>query len=93
MPEVQRNLGLGLIIIGVSIVTIVKTWKLDEHRNYCKNMKVEQEPFHAHFTDGVHSVEGEWEVRLTDQSDNTENLRKREYFWKHELEIFKPDGF
>ena len=56
-------------------------------------MKVEPEPFHAHFTDGVHSVEGEWEVRLTDQSDNTENPRKREYFWKHELEIFKPDGF
>ena len=30
MPEVQRNLGLGLIIIGVSIVTIVKTWKLNK---------------------------------------------------------------
>ena len=44
-------------------------------------MKVEQESFHGHFTDGVHSVEGEWEVRLTDQSDNTEDLRKREHFW------------
>ena len=56
-------------------------------------MKVEQESFHGHFTDGVHSVEGEWEVRLTDQSDNTEDLIKREHFWEYELEIFQPDGF
>ena len=43
-------------------------------------MKVKQESFHAHFADGVHSGEGEWEVRLTDQSDNTEDRRKRESF-------------
>lgn len=56
-------------------------------------MKVEQESFHGHFADGVHSVEGEWEVRFTDQSDNTEDLRKREHFWEHELEIFSQMVF
>ena len=56
-------------------------------------MKVEQESFHNHFADGVHSVEDEWEVRLTDQSDNTDDLRKREYFWKQELGTFQPNCF
>ena len=50
------------------------------HRNYCKNMTVKQESFHAHFADGVHSGEGNWEVRLIDQSDSTEDLRKGESF-------------
>ena len=40
-------------------------------------MKVKQESFDAHFADGVHSGEGDWEVRLIDQSDSTEDLRKR----------------
>ena len=62
------------------------------HRNYRKNMKVKEEPFHVHFADGNHSVEGNWQVRLTDQSDSTEDLRKRESFWQHELEIFQPNG-
>ena len=29
------------------------------HRNYRKNMKVKQEPFHAYFTDGAHYDEGD----------------------------------
>ena len=33
----------------------------------CKNRKVKQESFHAHFADGVHSGEGDWEVRLISQ--------------------------
>ena len=62
------------------------------HRNYCKNRKVKQESFHAHFADGAHSGEGDWEVRLIDQSDSTEDLRKRESFWQHELDTFQPNG-
>ena len=50
------------------------------HRYYRINMKVKQESFLAHFADGVHSGEGDWEVRLADQSDSTEDLRKRESF-------------
>ena len=61
------------------------------HRNYCKNIKVKQESFHAHFADGVHS-EGDWEVTLADQSFSTEDLRKRESFWQHELYTFQPNG-
>ena len=44
-------------------------------------MKVKQESFHAHFADGVHSDEGDRKVRLIDQSDSTDDLRKRESFW------------
>ena len=55
-------------------------------------MKVKQQPFHAHFADGVHNGEGDWEVRLIDKSDSTEDVRKRESFWQHELETFQPIG-
>ena len=50
------------------------------HRNYFKNNKVKQESFHAHLADDARSGEGEWEVRLIDQSDSSEYLRKRESF-------------
>ena len=56
------------------------------HRYHRKNMKVEQESFHVHFADVIHSGEGDWEVRLIDQSDSTEDLRKRESIWQHELD-------
>ena len=61
------------------------------HRKYCKNMKVKQKSFHTHFADGVHSGEGDWEVRLIDQSDSAEDLRKTESFWQQELDIFQPN--
>ena len=32
------------------------------------------------------------EVRLTDQSDSTEDLRKREPFWQQELDTSQPNG-
>ena len=48
-----------------------------------KNRKVKQESFHAYFADGADSGEGDWEVRLIDESDSTEDLRKREWFWQH----------
>ena len=62
------------------------------HRNYRKNMKVKQESFHAHFADGFHSGEGNWEVKLIDQLDSTEDLTKREPFWQHELDTFQSNG-
>ena len=61
------------------------------HRNYRKNRKVKQESFHAHFADDIHSGEGDLEVRLIDQSDSTEDLRKRESFWQHERDTFQPN--
>ena len=44
------------------------------------------------FIDDIQSGEGDWEVRLVDQSDRTEDLRKRELFWQHELDSFQPNG-
>ena len=62
------------------------------HRNFCENMKVKRELFHAHFANGAQSGESDWEVRLIDQSDSTEDLRKRESFSQHELDTFQPNG-
>ena len=47
-------------------------------------MKVKQESFHTHFADGVHGGEGDWEVRLIDKSDSTEDQQ-------HELDTFQPN--
>ena len=55
-------------------------------------MKVKQESFHARFADGAHSGEDDWEVGLIDQSDSTEDFRKRESFWQHELDTFQRNG-
>ena len=62
------------------------------HRNFLKNQKVKQESFHAHYEGQDHNGENDWEVRLIDQSDSVEDLRKRESFWQNELETFQPDG-
>ena len=64
MLEVQRNSGQVLIIIGARC-------------NYRKNMKVKRESFHAHFTDGVHLGEGDWKLRLINQSESTEEREER----------------
>ena len=37
------------------------------HRNFLMNKKVKQESFHAHFAEGLHQGESDWEVRLIDQ--------------------------
>ena len=62
------------------------------HRNFLKRKKVKQESFNAHFAEADHNGEEDWEVRLIDQTDNVEDLRKKESFWQHELEIFQPNG-
>ena len=62
------------------------------HRNFLKRKKVKQESFNAHFGEVDHNGEEDWEVRLIDQTDNVEDLRKRESFWQHELETFQPNG-
>ena len=53
---------------------------------------MKQESFKAHFAKANQDGEEDWEVRLIDQTDNVEDLRKRESFWQHELETFQPNG-
>ena len=55
------------------------------HRNFLRNKKGKQELFHAHFTEGLHRGESDWEVRLIDQGVNADNLRWRECYWQHGL--------
>ena len=54
--------------------------------------KVKQESFNAHFADVNHNGENDWEMRLIDQTDDVEQLRKRESFWQHDLDTFQPSG-
>ena len=50
-----------------------------------RNKKVKQESFHAHFTEGLHQGESDWEVRLIDQGFSVDDVRQRESYWQHEL--------
>ena len=56
-----------------------------------ENKKVKQESFNAHFAEVNYNGEDDWEVRLIDQTDDLEELRKREYFRQHELDTFQPN--
>ena len=47
------------------------------HRNFLKNKKVKQESFHAHFPEGLHQGESDWEVRLIDQRVSVDDVRQR----------------
>ena len=62
------------------------------HRNFLKRKKVKQESFNPHFAEAEHNGVEDWEVRLIDENDNVEDLRKRESFWQHELETFQLNG-
>ena len=54
--------------------------------------KVKQESFNAHFAEVNHKGKDNWEVRLIDQTDNVEDLRKRVSFWQQEMDTFQPNG-
>ena len=62
------------------------------HRNFLRNKKVKQESFHAHFTEGLHQGESDWEVRLIDRGFSVDDVRRRESYWQHELDKFQPNG-
>ena len=57
-----------------------------------RNKKVKQESFHAHFTEGLHQGESNWEVRLIDQGVSVDDVRRREFYWQHELDTYQPNG-
>ena len=61
------------------------------HRNFLKRKTVKKESFNAHLTKVNHNGEDDWEVWLIDQTDNVEDLRKRESFWQHELDTSQPN--
>ena len=46
------------------------------HRNFLKRKKVKQKSFNAYFVVVNHNGEDDWELRLIDQTDNVEDLRK-----------------
>ena len=54
--------------------------------------KVKQDSFHAHFAEGFHHGEGDWELRLIDQAFSVDALRRRESYWQHELDTSQSNG-
>ena len=54
------------------------------HRNFLRNKRVKQELFHAHFAEGLHQRESDWEVRLVDQGVSVDDVRRRESYYEHE---------
>ena len=57
--------------------------------NFLERKNIKQESFNACFAD----INGEdyWVVRLIQQTNNVESLRKRESFWQHEMDTFQPN--
>ena len=62
------------------------------HRTFLKGEKVKQESFHAHFAEGLHQGESDWEVRLIEQAVSAVGLRWIESYWQHEVDTFQPNG-
>ena len=62
------------------------------HRNFLRNKKVKQQPFHVHLAEGRHQGESDWKVRLIDQGVRVDAVRQRKSFWQHELHAFQPNG-
>ena len=62
------------------------------HRDFLMNKKVKQESFHAHFVEGLHQGENDWEVRFLDQGISVGDVRQRECYWQHKLNTFQPNG-
>ena len=50
---------------------------------------MKQELFNAHFAEADHNGEGEWEVKLIDQTDNVENLEKGNPFGNMSWKLFR----
>ena len=58
-------------------------------------MKVKKELFYTHFENGVYSDESDSEVRMIDQSDNTEDVRRRrrQSFFRQSTRHFSAKWF
>ena len=61
--------------------------RFNNYRNFIKGNTIKQVSLHAHFEDDKHGI-SDWEITLIDQADSLDNLRRRESFWQHELDIF-----
>ena len=46
-----------------------------------RNKKVKQVSFHAHFVEGLHQGESDWEVKLIDEGVSVNDVRQRESYW------------
>ena len=77
--EALKNFEVDLIITDVRIGTF---WGITKSNK----------SFHAHFAKDLHQGESNWEVRLIDQRVSVDDARRREYYWKHELDTFQPNG-
>ena len=56
------------------------------------NQKVKQESFYFHFAEDLHQRESHWDVRLINQAESVDDLRRREFYWQNELDTFQPNG-
>ena len=62
------------------------------HANFLKSKKVKQESYNAHLAEANDNGENDWEVRLTDHTDNVEELKKRRSFCQHGFDTFQPNS-
>ena len=92
-PKVLQGLGLNFnLYLLIFLEDAMYNNYRCSHRNFLRNKRVKQESFHAHFTEGLHQGESDWEVRLIDQGFSVDDVRRRESYWQHELDTFQPNG-
>ena len=69
-----RAKSLKDILVRVKVLTVKKN---EGFYGPCKK----QESFKGHFAKSNHNSVDDWEVKLIDQADNAEELRKGESLW------------
>ena len=69
-----RAKSLKDILVRVKVLTVKKN---EGFYGPCKK----QESFNGHFAKSNHNSVDDWEVKLIDQADNAEELRKGESLW------------
>ena len=58
---------------------------------FIKGNIVRQASFYAHFVDDKHHGMNNLKVTITDQTDISDDLRRRESFWEYKLDTFQPN--
>ena len=61
-------------------------------KRHAAGKKVPQASFHKHFRQRGHRGKEDWEFILIDEGADEISLRKKESFWQHKLNSFKPEG-
>ena len=53
---------------------------------------LKQKRFHEHYCSNRHNGTKDWVITLIDSQDTLKDLRRKELYWMHKLNIYSPYG-